>query len=208
MTLYLSKNSTTSTTTALWPLYRSTCVRRHPQLRTGWLCWSEVLLPTCPYWRQLGHLDYGEDARVLLNGVTCTISVPSSLSKKLSIIIVVRSRLTKTKLPHHERSMSWSNLISLLLFLGPLLWHQVLIYRKNFFRTFSVAADVSQQLLGLVVIMQWHAHLLVSLHSKMTYNYVLIIFINFGLKPNFGFNFGLKPYLRGNISFKLGLKQS
>ena len=30
--------------------------------------------------------------------------------------------------------------------------------------------------------------------------------INFGLKPNFGFNFGLKPYLRGNFGFKLGLK--
>ena len=27
------------------------------------------------HWRQLAHADWGEDARVLLNGVTCTISV-------------------------------------------------------------------------------------------------------------------------------------
>ena len=27
------------------------------------------------HWRQLAHSDYGEDARVLLNGVTCTVSV-------------------------------------------------------------------------------------------------------------------------------------
>ena len=28
------------------------------------------------HWRQLVHSDYWEDARVLLNGVTCTVSVP------------------------------------------------------------------------------------------------------------------------------------
>ena len=28
------------------------------------------------HWRQLAHSDYGEDARVLLNGVTCTVSIP------------------------------------------------------------------------------------------------------------------------------------
>ena len=28
------------------------------------------------HWRQLAHSDEGEDARVLLNGVTCTVSVP------------------------------------------------------------------------------------------------------------------------------------
>ena len=33
-----------------------------------------------------------------------------------------------------------------------------------------------------------------------------IVQLNFGLKPNFGFNFGLKPYLRRNFGFKLGLK--
>jgi len=36
------------------------------------------------HWRQLAHSDYGEDVRVLINGVTCTISVPYS---KHSILI-------------------------------------------------------------------------------------------------------------------------
>jgi len=49
----------------------------------------------------------------------------------------------------------------------------------------------------------------VQLRNKMHYvSWVSnrIVQINFGLKPNFGFNFGLKPYLRGNFGFKLGLK--
>jgi len=61
-----------------WPLYRTTCISRHSQLRTGGFCWSKVLLPACRCWWQLAHSDYGEDARVLLNGVTCTVSVPST----------------------------------------------------------------------------------------------------------------------------------
>jgi len=36
---------TTTTTTVLWPLYRSTCVSWHVQLRTGGFCWCKVLLP-------------------------------------------------------------------------------------------------------------------------------------------------------------------
>ena len=47
---------------------------QQPQLRTGGFCCSKVLLPAWP--RQLVHLDQGEDARVLLSGVTCTVSVP------------------------------------------------------------------------------------------------------------------------------------
>jgi len=34
-----------NTTTILQPLYRSTCVSRHLQLRTGPCCWCKVLLP-------------------------------------------------------------------------------------------------------------------------------------------------------------------
>jgi len=34
----------------LRPLYRRTCVSRHPQLRTGGFCWSKVSVPTCPCW--------------------------------------------------------------------------------------------------------------------------------------------------------------
>jgi len=36
---------TTTTTAVLRPLYRTTCISRHPQLRTGGFCWSKVLLP-------------------------------------------------------------------------------------------------------------------------------------------------------------------
>jgi len=33
----------------LWPLCRTTCISRHPHLRTGGFWWSNVLLPACPY---------------------------------------------------------------------------------------------------------------------------------------------------------------
>jgi len=68
---------TTTNTIILRPLYRTICVSRHSQLRTGGLCRSKVLLPTCPCWQQLAHSDYGDDVWDLLNGVTCTISIPS-----------------------------------------------------------------------------------------------------------------------------------
>jgi len=32
------------------------CYLEH-QLRMGGLCWSKVLLPACPCWQQLVHLD-------------------------------------------------------------------------------------------------------------------------------------------------------
>ena len=38
---------TTHKNTVLQPLYRSTCVSRHYQLRTGGFCWCTVLLPVC-----------------------------------------------------------------------------------------------------------------------------------------------------------------
>jgi len=38
-------NIPTTTTTVLRPLYRSTCVSRHLQLRTGGSCWCKVLCP-------------------------------------------------------------------------------------------------------------------------------------------------------------------
>ena len=46
----LLHQTTTTTTTVLRPLYRSTCVSRHIQLRTGAFCWCTVLLPACPCW--------------------------------------------------------------------------------------------------------------------------------------------------------------
>jgi len=33
-------------------LYRTTCIRWHPQLKTWGFCWSKVLLRACPCWRQ------------------------------------------------------------------------------------------------------------------------------------------------------------
>jgi len=55
----------TTTTTQQRPLYRSTCVNWHLQLRTGGYCWCNVLIPTCPCWQQPAYLDYAEDAGVL-----------------------------------------------------------------------------------------------------------------------------------------------
>ena len=51
--------------TTVWrPLYWSTCVRQHLQLRTGGFC-------SCT-----SAFGLGRDAGVLLNSVTCTVSVP------------------------------------------------------------------------------------------------------------------------------------
>jgi len=46
-----------STHNFLWSLCRSTCVSWHLQLRTGWFCWSRVLLPTSPCCRLIAHSD-------------------------------------------------------------------------------------------------------------------------------------------------------
>ena len=50
---------TITTTTVLQPLYRSTCVSQHLQLRTGGFCCCKVLLPACRCWWQPMHLDWG-----------------------------------------------------------------------------------------------------------------------------------------------------
>ena len=52
------------------PLYRSTCVSWHPQLRTAGFCWSKALLPACIYWWQLIHSDQGKYTTALLGGLT------------------------------------------------------------------------------------------------------------------------------------------
>ena len=48
---------TTTTTTVLWPLYRSTCVGRHCPLSTGGIYWCKVLPPASPCWQQPVHSD-------------------------------------------------------------------------------------------------------------------------------------------------------
>jgi len=72
----------TTMTTILWPLHRTICVSRHPQLRSRGFCWSKVLLRTCCCWH-LAHLD----ARVLLNGVTCTVCIPWAVIITTIVII-------------------------------------------------------------------------------------------------------------------------
>jgi len=52
-----SNNNYTTTITILRPLYSSTCVSQHLQLRTGGFCRCKVLLPTCPCWRQPVHFN-------------------------------------------------------------------------------------------------------------------------------------------------------
>ena len=70
--------SASTTTAILWPLFRSVCVSRHPQWRTRGFCWSCVLLPTCHCWWHLGHLDYGENARVSCSVVILVFSARKS----------------------------------------------------------------------------------------------------------------------------------
>jgi len=43
-----NKRETIHNTTILQPLYRTTCISLHLQLRTAGFCWSKVLLHTCP----------------------------------------------------------------------------------------------------------------------------------------------------------------
>jgi len=65
---------------------RTTCVSRHTQLRTGGFCCSEVLLPACPCLWQLSHSNSGEDTRLPLIDVTCTVSVPLLFSDAFRIL--------------------------------------------------------------------------------------------------------------------------
>jgi len=56
--------------TTLRPLYIS--ISRQAQLKTAGFCWSKQLL----------HLDYAEDVRVLFSGVSCTFSTSSAILLK------------------------------------------------------------------------------------------------------------------------------
>jgi len=72
-------------TTTLWLLYRSTHASWVPQLRTGDSV--KVLPPSSSCRWQLAHSDYGEDARVLLNGWDDIIKLSSAHSLSLCFII-------------------------------------------------------------------------------------------------------------------------
>jgi len=45
--LYMQQ-TTITTASVLQPLYRTTCISRHLQLRTGGFCWGKVLPPIYP----------------------------------------------------------------------------------------------------------------------------------------------------------------
>ena len=59
---------------------------------TGWMPFLPPNQQASKHWRQLAHSDKGEDARVLLNGVTCTVSkgiyTPTKMSK-LDLILLL-----------------------------------------------------------------------------------------------------------------------
>ena len=56
-----------------------------PPVKNWRICWSKVLLYACRCWRHVAHSDHGEDADLLLNSVTCTVSMPS-MAAKLGIL--------------------------------------------------------------------------------------------------------------------------
>ena len=88
-----------TTTTILRPLYRSTCISQHLQLRSGGFCWCKVLLPACPCWQQPVHSDYGEDAGVLLNSVIYTTSIPlHSTTSRTQLLLLHDKQGYTTKL--------------------------------------------------------------------------------------------------------------
>jgi len=72
-------------TAVFQPLYTSSCVRWHPQIRTGGCCWSEVVLPTCHCWWWRVHLELGKDS-IILNNVTYLVSIPN----KYGLLFVTR----------------------------------------------------------------------------------------------------------------------
>jgi len=67
-------------------------------------CWCKVLLPACHCWRQLVHSEK-EDARVILSGLTYTISVPHADSNGISSTWCI---IYSSVVHHNERWMSCS----------------------------------------------------------------------------------------------------
>ena len=61
----------------LQPLYRTTCVSRHPQARTRG-CFEQSFTARMPLLMTTSTFRLGDDSRVLLSSVTCTVSMPST----------------------------------------------------------------------------------------------------------------------------------
>jgi len=83
------------TTTILWPSYRTTCISRHPVmnckilLQQGFTVRMPLLMATSTFGR-------GRNTRVLLNGLTCTVSIRSSH-------VLDKGRITHAIHPLHVR---------------------------------------------------------------------------------------------------------
>jgi len=88
----LCKYTTTTATTVLRPLYRSTCVSWHLQLRTEGFCCCRVLLSVCPCWRQPAHSDWEKT-------LECSSTASSTLSLYLRKCTCTNHSHTQTHTP-------------------------------------------------------------------------------------------------------------
>jgi len=77
----------TTTTTVLRPIYKSTCIIRHLQLRTGGFCWCKVLLPICPF----QHIQIREKTLKFSSTVLSTLSSYLSFLKR-ELLDTVKAR--------------------------------------------------------------------------------------------------------------------
>jgi len=81
MFIFHTTENNNKTAPAIWPSYTSACVSWHPQLRTGGLFLSKVLLHTCPYWQQLAQYRLGRRCAEFdsaLRSISCISSIAFS----------------------------------------------------------------------------------------------------------------------------------
>ena len=68
------QNNPTNQTPVLRPLYRSTCVSRHLQLRTGWFCWLQSFTVHMPLLMATSAIGLGEETLEFSSVVLSTLS--------------------------------------------------------------------------------------------------------------------------------------
>jgi len=77
----------TTTTIVLWPLYTSTCITWHFQLRTGGFCQCKVLLPTCPCWQQPAIIENHYNWLCLHNQIVCRWQTDETIARTVYICV-------------------------------------------------------------------------------------------------------------------------
>jgi len=77
----------TTTTIVLWPLYTSTCISWHFQLRTGGFCQCKVLLPTCPCWQQPAIIENHYNWLCLHNQIVCRWQTDETIARTVYICV-------------------------------------------------------------------------------------------------------------------------